>query len=282
MLSDKPAQDSPEQQKTRVLPSTTPSATPAPTKPHKESLLANLLLNIVIPTLILTKLSGDEHLGATWGVVTALAFPVGYGLYDFSRSRKLNFFSVLGFISVLLTGGISLLQLDPKYIAIKEAAIPGLLGIITLISMKTRYPLVRTFIYNDKILKIHKVDTALDHYQTRPLFERSLNNASLMIAGSFFLSSLLNYVLAKIIMQSPPGTAEFNAELGKMTALSYPVIAIPMMLIMMGTLFYLFRSIRLLTHLTLEEVINDGSEEPYEPPTHTDAAASANQDQPKQ
>jgi hypothetical protein len=29
---------------------------------------------------------------------------------------------------------------------------------------------------------------------------------------------------------------------------------------MMGTLFYVFRSIRLLTHLTLEDVINDGSE----------------------
>ncbi|QEI14149.1 MFS transporter [Cellvibrio japonicus] len=230
-------------------------------KPHKENFLANLLLNIVIPTLILTKFSTDEYLGVTWGVVVALAFPVCYGLYDFYRSRKLNFFSVLGFVSVLLTGGISLLHLDPKYIAIKEAAIPGLLGIVTLISMKTRYPLVRTFIYNDKILKIHKVNAALDHYQTRSQFERTLNTASLLIAGSFFLSSVLNYVLAKIIMVSPPGTAEFNAELGKMTALSYPVIALPMMLIMIGTLFYLFRSIRLLTHLTLEDVINDGRED---------------------
>jgi hypothetical protein len=170
-------------------------------------------------------------------------------------------FSALGVVSVLLTGGLSLLQLAPKYFAIKEAAIPGILGIVTLFSIRTRYPLVKTFIYNDKILKIRKVDAALQQYGTHMRFERTLTHASLMIAASFFLSSILNYVLAKVILVSQPGTAEFNAELGKMTALSYPIIALPMMIIMMGTLFYVFRSIRLLTHLTLEEVINDGSED---------------------
>lgn len=239
-----------------------PPAEPANSqpKPKKESFLANLLMNIVIPTLILTKLSGDEHLGATWGLIVALAFPISYGLRDFLINKKINVFSGLGIVSVLLTGGLSLLHLPPQYFAIKEAAIPGILGIVTLISIKTRYPLVKTFIYNDKVLKIHKVDSALQHYGTQKQFERTLNNASLMIAASFFLSSALNYILAKIILVSQPGTAEFNAELGKMTALSYPVIALPMMIIMMGTLFYVFRSIRLLTHLTLEDVINDGSE----------------------
>ncbi len=230
-------------------------------KPKKESFLANLLMNIVIPTLILTKLSGDEYLGATWGLIVALAFPISYGLRDFLINKKINVFSALGIVSVLLTAGLSLLHLPPEYFAIKEAAIPGILGIVTLVSIKTRYPLVKTFIYNDKVLKIHKVDSALQHYGTQKQFERTLNNASLMIAASFFLSSALNYILAKIILVSQPGTAEFNAELGKMTALSYPVIALPMMIIMMGTLFYVFRSIRLLTHLTLEEVINDGSED---------------------
>ncbi len=229
-------------------------------KPKKESFLANLLMNIVIPTLILTKLSGDEYLGATWGLIVALAFPISYGLRDFLINKKINVFSALGIVSVLLTGGLSLLHLAPKYFAIKEAAIPGILCVVTLISIKTPYPLVKTFIYNDKVLKIHKVNTALQQYGTQKHFEGTLTNASLMIAASFFLSSILNYVLAKIILVSQPGTAEFNAELGKMTALSYPVIALPMMIIMMGTLFYVFRSIRLLTHLTLEEVINDGSE----------------------
>lgn len=229
--------------------------------PKRESLLANLLLNIVIPTIILTKFSGEDHLGIKLGIVVALAFPLVYGARDFIVSRKLNVFSALGFISILLTGGISLLELDPQYIAIKEAAIPGLIGLATLISLKTRYPLVKTFLYNDKVLKVDKVAAALREYQNETAFEKTLRNASYLIAGSFFLSSALNFILAKIILVSAPGTVAFNEELGKMTALSFPVIAVPAMVIMMFALFYLFRRIRQLTHLGLEDVINGGSSE---------------------
>lgn len=236
----------------------TQQAQKTPPAPKKESLLANLLLNIVVPSLILSKFSTDEYLGVTLGVVVALAFPLLYGVYDFWRVRKVNFFSILGFVSVLLTGGISLLQLDPQYIAIKEAAIPGLIGIATLISLRTRFPLVRTFIYNDKILNVAKIDAALAAQGTKAQFDNTLTRATQCIAASFFLSSALNYALAKIIMVSPAGTAEFNAELGKMTALSYPVIALPMMVILMATLFYLFRNIKRLTGLSLEDVVNDG------------------------
>lgn len=233
-----------------------PEATAKPAK--RESLLANLLLNIVIPTLILTKFSGEDHLGIKWGIVVALAFPLVYGARDFIIQRKVNVFSALGFISILLTGGISLLELDPQYIAIKEAAIPGLIGLATLLSLKTPYPLVKTFLYNDKVLKVHKVAQALRDYGNEASFDKTLNNASYLIAGSFFLSSVLNYLLAKLLLVSEPGTLAFNEELGKMTALSFPVIALPAMLIMAAALFYLFRRIRQLTHLNLEDVINDG------------------------
>lgn len=84
--------------------------------PKKESFFANLLMNIVIPTLILTKLSGEEHLGPTWGLIVALAFPIGYGVRDFAVNKKLNVFSALGVVSVLLTGGLSLLKLPPEYL----------------------------------------------------------------------------------------------------------------------------------------------------------------------
>lgn len=230
-----------------------------PGEPKRESLLANLLLNIVVPTIILSKFSGEDHLGIKMGIVVALAFPLVYGAKDFITRRKLNAFSALGFVSILLTGGISLLELDPQYIAIKEAAIPALIGIATLISLKTRYPLVKTFLYNDKVLKVDKVALALREHNNQEAFERTLQNVSYLIAGSFFLSSFLNYVLAKVILVSPAGTVEFNAELGKMTALSFPIIAVPAMVVMMAALFYLFRRIKQLTQLGLDDVLNDGS-----------------------
>ncbi|WP_237058889.1 VC0807 family protein [Microbulbifer sediminum] len=224
-------------------------------KPERESLLANLLLNIVIPTVILTKLSGDDWLGTKWAIVVALAFPLAYGARDLMRSGKVNFFSALGVISILLTGGISLLELDAKYIAIKEAAIPGLLGIATVASLYTPWPLVRTLLYNDRILDTAKVAEALAGKGNEVAFERTLQQASWMIAGSFFLSSTLNYILAKVLLQSPPGTEAFNAELGKMTALSFPVIALPATVILMLVLFFLFRRIGKLTGLKLEEIV---------------------------
>jgi hypothetical protein len=203
------------------------TTTPVKVPPKRESLLANLLLNIVIPTLILMKLSGEEHLGIKMAIVVALAFPIIYGLRDFIQRHKFNVFSALGFVSILLTGGISLLELDPQYIAIKEAAIPGLIGLATLLSLKTRFPLVKTFLYNDKVLKVEKIAAALKEYDNEAAFETTLKNASYLVAASFFLSSTLNYILARVILQSPPGTVAFNEELGKMTALSFPVIAVP-------------------------------------------------------
>ncbi len=220
-----------------------------------ENIWVNLIFNLVIPTLILTRFSGEQQLGAQWGVMVALAFPVGYGVRDYFVRGKLNFFSALGVLSVLLTGGMSLLEIDPKYIAIKEAAIPALFGLATLISLKTPWPLVRTFLYNDKVLETARVDAALDQFGTRSGFEKALRNASLMLTGSFFLSSVLNYILARMVLVSPPGTEAFNAELGKMTALSFPVITLPAMVVLMSAFFYLFRQIKQLTHLELEDII---------------------------
>lgn len=227
------------------------------TERPRHSLLANLGFNIIIPTVILTQASDSDRLGPVWGLVIALAFPVLYGLRDFLRTHKTNLFSALGVISVLLTGGMGLMQLDPQYIAIKEAAIPGLLGLATLISLYTPYPLVRTFLYNEQVLKVHRVSAALREHNTERQFERRLRVAAYLVAGSFFMSSALNYALAKYILVSPPGTSDFNAELGKMTALSFPVIALPSMLVLMVALFYLLNGIQKLTHLKLEDIFHE-------------------------
>jgi hypothetical protein len=216
---------------------------------RQENVLLSLAINITIPAVVLMKFSGEDTLGPVGGLVVALAFPLAYGAADFARRRQWNLVSVLGFVSILLTGGIGLLQLDPKWIAVKEAAVPGLIGLAVIASLKTRFPIVRSLLYNDKIIRVDQVEAALAANGNLPAFERTLVVASWMLAGSFFVSSVLNFVLAKILVKSPAGTVEFNAELGRMTALSYPVIVVPSMLIMVATLFYLFRSIRRLTQL---------------------------------
>lgn len=223
--------------------------------PKKENLLINLLVNIIIPTLILTKLSTDDYLGPTYALILALAFPLGYGIWDYKTRNKWNLFSILGLVSVLLTGGISLLELDPKYIAIKEAAMPGALALATLISMHTPFPLVKTIMLNDSVLEMDKINLALQEQQNQAPFEKILKNSSYLVALSFTLSAILNYVLAKTIVVSAPGSVEYTQELGKLTALSYPVIVAPVMIVMLFAMFYLFRNITKLTKLSLEDIL---------------------------
>jgi hypothetical protein len=225
-------------------------------EPPAENQLLSLVINIAIPAIVLMKLSGEEYLGPVMGLIVALMFPLVYGLTDFWRRRSINFIAALGFVSVLLTGGIGLLQLDPQWIAVKEAAVPGIIGLAVVASIKTRHPIVRAIMYNDQIIDVPAVEAALQHHGTREDFDRSLVTASWLLAASFFVSSVLNFALARYIVRSDPGTVAFNEELGRMTALSYPVIVIPSMAVMMVALWYLFRSIKKLTHMKLEEIFH--------------------------
>ena len=226
---------------------------------RKGGFLSNLLFNIVIPVVILTKLSSEEALGPVWSIVIALAFPIGFGLWEMRITGKVNGFSILGVVSVMLTGGISLLQLDPKYIAIKEAAIPGLIGLAVIVSQKSHRSLVKMMVFNDQIVQISKVHEALKEQGTEQLFEQKMNVVTYIVASSFFLSSALNYFLAKFVLLSPPGTSAYSEELGKMTALSYPVIVIPSMIVLVSAIWYLFAQLKTLTKLPLEELMVDSS-----------------------
>ena len=223
---------------------------------YKSRPLVDLLIGIVIPSVILMKLSGDDDLGATTALIVALAFPLGWGLFELIKYKKFNFIALLGLVNVLLTGGIGLLELDTQWLAVKEAAIPALIGFAVLVSTKTRYPLIKTLLYNPKIIDVEKVSNKLNELENSTLFDARLLNATYLLGSTFFFSAVMNYVLAKWIVTSPSGSTAFNEELGRLTLLSYPMIAIPSMLMMMGVLYYLWNSIHRMTGFTFEEIFN--------------------------
>ena len=232
---------------------TSPSSTNIPD--HKPRPWVDLLVSIIIPSVILMKFSGDEHLGNVNALLIGLAFPLGWGLFELVKYRKKNFIAVLGLISVGLTGGIGLLELDAGWLAIKEAAIPAVIGLAVLASTRTKYPLVRTLLYNPTVLDVDKIHQRLEEHNRVEEFEDRLLKASYFFSGTFLFSSIMNYVLAKWIVVSPSGTQAFNEELGRMTLVSYPMIAIPSMVMMMLIFYYLWRTIRRLTGYTLEDVM---------------------------
>ncbi|AKO51005.1 MFS transporter [Marinobacter psychrophilus] len=222
---------------------------------HKPRPWIDLLVSIIIPSVILMKFSGDEYLGSVNALIVGLAFPLGWGLFELIRYGKKNFIALLGIISVTLTGGIGLLELDAGWLAIKEAAVPAVIGLAVLVSTRTRYPLVRTLLYNPNVLDVDKIQKTLVEKGKVAEFEARLLNASYFFAATFLFSSIMNYVLARWIVTSDAGTQAFNEELGRMTLVSYPMIAIPSMVMMMLIFWYLWRTISRLTGYKLEQVM---------------------------
>ena len=231
--------------------------------PKRENTLLNLGFNILIPVLILNK--GKDWFGdwlrpwfdnvAVPVLVIALAFPIGYFVYDYFKRAKYNIFSILGLVSVLLTGGIGILHIPTEWFAVKEAAIPLILGLAVLLSLKTPYPLVRTLLFNREILNVDKVQRALRESGNEADFEQLLVRCTRLLAASFILSAVLNYLLARWIVDSPSGTDAFNEEVGRMMAWSWPIIVVPSMVLMMAALWLLLRGIRRMTGLELESVL---------------------------
>jgi len=239
---------------------------------HKEeNPLISLMLNVVIPVIILTTLSKEKYLGPLWGLVVALILPIGYGIHTLIKEKRADFISIIGIVSVLLTGVFGILKLPPEWIAIKEAAIPLIIGLVIVVSLKTPYPLIKKILLNEKLFNVDLLHAKLREKGNEAPFDRRLVGLTWGLASSFFLSSALNYGLAKVILKSEPGTEAFTAEIGKMTGLGYVVVMLPSMAVMMLVLIALVKTLTHLTEMKLDDLLaehlQEKTEEPDEKPT---------------
>lgn len=230
--------------------------------PKRENMLLNFGFNLILPILLLNK--GEKWLpmlSPAAVMVIALLFPLGYFFYDWYTRRKINLLSIIGALSVALTGGIGLLRMSPQALAIKEAALPLLLGVAVVVSLKTRRPLVRALLYNPEIFNADKVEAHLDSPEKRSAFDRLLVYCTWVIAASFLVSATLNYILTRLIVTTDPriDQAAFNAEVGTQYWVSFLVIAACTLPLTLFAMFKLFNGIKTLTGLNMEEVLHQGT-----------------------
>jgi hypothetical protein len=235
---------------------------PVAARPKPENLFLNLAFNVAIPTAIMSWASGPRALGPKWGLVAALLFPLGYGIYDFAQRRRFNFISAIGFVSVLVTGGFGLMKLDGFWFAVKDGVLPGLIGLAVLASMRAKEPLVRELLYNPQVVDVERVDAALEARGTSTGFAKLLQSASYIIASAMLISAVLNYSFARAIIKSPPDTEAFNQELAKMHWVSLLGLSLPTMAMLMFALWRLFKGLSALTGLTIDEMMRQPPEKP--------------------
>ena len=243
----------------------------AKTEP-RENLFLNLIFNFGLPIIILRK--ANDWIGdllIQWFEVPtesklvpsillglALLFPFFYGAYDLLKRKKWNIFSILGIISVLLTGGIGLIPGGTvNMFAIKEAAIPAIIGFVTLFSLRSKKPLVELLLYNPQVFDIEKIENELKIRDTKSEFKKLLFKCTWLLAATFLLSAILNYYLSKAIVVTEPfvDANAFNDEIGEMMTWSYLVIIAPCMLVSGYALWTLIKGIKALTGLNMESAL---------------------------
>lgn len=233
-----------------------PPNPPAPRRPPPENLWLNLGFNAAAPALILTFLSAPNRLGPAGALVTALLFPLGYGAWDLWRRRTWNLLSVLGITGTLVTGGLGLLKMSGFWFAVKEAALPVLLGLAIPLSLRTRQPLVKTLLYNDQVLNTARITEALATRGQQARFEALLVWTSWVLAATLLVSATVNGTLAWWLLPATSGTEEFNRQLAKLQLWSWPATLLPMAVGMFYALSRLLKGLETITGLRGEELFH--------------------------
>ncbi len=250
-------------------------------KPGQENPLANILINVLVPVLVLSYLSKDPdllpagkeprmwHLGPVKALVIALALPLGYGVWFFLKTRKMNFFSGLGLFSVLLTGGLTIYlwnqdgTVKPNadiLFGLKEASIPFILGLAVIGSHWTPNPLLRVFLYSDSLFDIPRIEKRVAEMNAHEGYRRILLQSTVLFAASFFLSTLMNFGLALYFLGDLDHTASdareiYNAQVAKLTGWGFAVIGVPILVFLFFTLHRLLKGLRTLTGLKDDELL---------------------------
>ncbi|MEJ6572656.1 MAG: VC0807 family protein [Akkermansiaceae bacterium] len=238
-------------------------------KKQQDNPLANIMWNVLIPIVALSFLgkNGDKfwHVGPVIGMCIAVSLPVIYGIHHLIKTRKPNFFSILGVVSILLTGGIAIMAYKdngtvdaeaPLWFALKEAAIPFVFGVTILISHWTKTPLVRVFLYNPDFFDIPKIEKRVNENDTLAKYKKLILSGTLLLAGSFFLSMVMNYFLAMKFLKDATGSQEdFNDGVAKLTGWGFAVIGVPMMVILMVTMWRFVSGLKKLTGMENDEIL---------------------------
>ena len=71
------------------------------------------------------------------------------------------------------------------------------------------------------------------------------------------MSSIIQFILASIIVTVDPGHLDFNDQVGTMTWVSYFVVLVPCMSMFGYALFKLVKGLKHLTGLKTEDIINN-------------------------
>jgi len=252
------------------------------THEKEESPLLNVLVNVFLPVMVLSKMSkmpgyGEAakfyYVGPHKALMIAVLIPFLYGLYHFIKKKEFNIFSAVGLLSVVLTGGVTLYlwnadgSVKPDaalWFGMKEAIQPLIIGLIVLVSHRTKSPLFREFVYNKGIFDVERIEFVVGEANKEEDYQKVIFRNTLYFCGTFALSAVLNLVLAMRFLGALDFTADnaqelYNQGVAKVTGWGFLVIGLPLLVISSFIIMNLLKDLGRLTGLKKEEILLIGS-----------------------
>ena len=244
---------------------------------NKENPILSLFCNILIPVIILkngnkwinnilNKYYGEEWTYQNFSIVdissivffVALIFPVFYFFYDLLSRKNINYISILGFINILLTGGIGVfgakLGFSKFWFILKEGLLPIIIALMLIIMSKYRKSSFNSILLNKVLFDNDKISNFIKE-DMKNEFEYIVRKAGYHLIAGFFISSIIQFGLAYLIVVSNPGEPSFNKEVSTMTWVSYIAVLLPTMLIVGKGFLGLISGIEKITGLKKEEFL---------------------------
>lgn len=258
-----------EIEKQEVMRSQLRVANKALVKKQKGNIVVNFLINFLLPIFFLTKYALFCDLVGTNGIlfpfklgtahnqvaanalVISLSFPVGYYLYSQIRYKQTNIISVFGFVSVLLTGVVGLFELSSQWMAIKDGLIPLIMGVLILLTLKMKPPLLMRMVCNEELMDLDKVEECLDRNHAKRKWFRLFKVTTWLFFFDFVVSSVTHYALAVYVLVDKVPT---NEQIAELMYLKYPYSVLPFGVCIVLTVLYFFHGLTKLTGMTFEEM----------------------------
>lgn len=226
--------------------------------------LVHLIVNIIIPVFILNKGSKLFGISPGWALLIALSFPLIFGVSSFIKNKKINPLSALGLINVSITGTLAWLGLGGIWFSFKEACFPFLIGLFIYLSAKKGHPFIQSLILNPAAFHIDRIQQRLSEKDTTHLFDQQMIKSTKQLALSFFMSAVINFVLAQMIftpidtsLDAEAKSHLLNEQIAHMTSSAMMVTFVPSMVFLAYILFTLIKEIREITGLTNDEIMKN-------------------------
>jgi len=221
--------------------------------------LLELVLTIILPSVVLDKFSAPTSLGPFGALLAALAFPVGFGIWCLWKKVGWTVFSVLGLVTVLLTGGLGLLNLDAFWVGIQQSTMPVILALAFPLSHRFGKPLINSLVMQPHIFNLKALNDSLKVAANKVAFEKALFKASCGLGLGMLASSTANFFFALYILEGKePGSEAFVKGLGTLNWAGMVVIGVPLMAMMMLVFFWLIKQMQKITGLERDDLMNPG------------------------